>query len=494
MYSLKVVNYAASSLMEPDLFVLGNNSTKQLAKCLISSGSDLPSSIVFGSSGTKSSFYYALCEELITQDMSSFQSIIQETASHISKNLEKGECILDSADGRIFSITALKLLCSHKKAAYALTMHKDFLLPENDSAEAKTRISNIPPGATQTQQQFFQMMQALNRGITGYLKRSGPGLEKQTILGRVFKFGLPMDNQNVLSQFQPAARTTLKQINLSISSMRRQLKLYQDESFNLIKILVNAGPQAKDRVMTWISDALLVNTGATAMRPDRTKVSNSQTLLNIGVTLLKLCEPFVCDPKKFKLIDSGFILSPEHHKNVFAMTGDDAIPRLSQNPSTAAQQSTYNPKNTFIPQLFFFTARMLHLGLIPSSGYHTNLARRVNHTAYSLSQRNADVMNDNDFNQILGMQYASETTILNPDMLSDALRFFNVCASFLNNIDDERLPLMPEHLVDDMCDLITFETRMATKAMQGIDLGNVFKLTVKLLSPRFAHVSNFVFF
>lgn len=84
------------------------------------------------------------------------------------------------------------------------------------------------------------------------------------------------------------------------------------------------------------------------------------------------------------------------------------------------------------------------------------------------------------------MQYANEVSVLNPDLLTDALRFMNCCAGFLNSIDDEKLPSMPEHLVDDMCDLITFTSRMATKVMQGVDFGNVFKVTVKLLSPNYA--------
>ena len=87
------------------------------------------------------------------------------------------------------------------------------------------------------------------------------------------------------------------------------------------------------------------------------------------------------------------------------------------------------------------------------------------------------------------MQYANEVSVLNPDLLTDALRFMNCCAGFLNSIDDEKLPSMPEHLVDDMCDLITFTSRMATKVMQGVDFGNVFKVTVKLLSPNYAQVS-----
>jgi len=393
---------------------------------------------------------------------------------------------LDAGDGGILTITALKALCMHKKAAHALTLHEMFLLPKAGTPEANEKISNIPPGATSQQMQIFQMMQALNRGITGYLKRSGPALEKQTILGKVFKYGVPFDSQSVLSQFQNPAKKTIIQLNNTTSSIRRQLKMYQDESFALLKALIHAGPEAKDRVMTWIVDALLVNIGSTAMRPDRSKVSHSQTLLNIGVALMKLCEPFINDPKKSRLIDPRFVSSPDHHHNVYATTGDETVPRLSQNPATAT--SAYNPKNTFVPQLFFYTARILHLGLIPSSAFHTGLVRRVHHLAYSLRQRNSDESSNQDFNQALAMQYANEASLLAPEMIADALRYFNLCAGFLNTIKNDQLSLMPEHLVDDTCALITFTSRFATKQMQGIDLGNIFRVTVKLLSPQYASI------
>lgn len=500
----QVVSYAASSLMEPGLFPFGDDCTQQLAKCLTIAATDLASSITFGTSGIKSSFYYALCEDLHSQDADAFQSIIQDTVTRLTKPLTTCETILDSSSasgfsdvGGVVAVTALTALCSHKKAAQALTLHPNFLLPKPNTPSAADKITppapTPPPGSTPQQIRFFHMMQALNRN-QGYLKRSGPALEKHTILGQVFKLGLPLENQHVSQPFQNAATKTLKHINTTTESMRRQLKLYQDATHAFTRALVGAGSTAKDQVILWIIDALLVNTSATAMRPDKSKVSSMQTLLNICLAMLKLCQPFVSDPKKSKLIDSGFVNAPEEHHGVFVSSGDDAVPRLSEsdssndelNPSLSVTKK-YNPKNTFIPQLFFFTARILHLGLIPTTAQHTSLVRRVNHTAYSLRQRNSDVASDPNFNQILAMQYSNEVSVLNPEMLSDALSFFNLVAGFLLNIDDEQLPQMPEHLVDDMCDLLTFVSRMAPTAMQGLDFSNVFKVTVKLLSPKYSH-------
>ncbi len=227
-----------------------------------------------------------------------------------------------------------------------------------------------------------------------------------------------------------------------------------------------------------------MNTGATALRPDKTKVSNPQTLQNIAVVLLKLCERFMDDPSR---VHPGFVWSPEYHGGIFATDGEDTFPRLGENTESCSE--LYDAKNKFIPQCFFLTARALHLSVVAGASHHTNITRQVNHTAWSLRQRNGDVTNDPNFNYILSMQLANEVSMLAPEMLIDSLRFFNLSSGFLMNISDTALSFMPEHLVSDICDFVVFVNRFAEKQMEGVDLGRVFKVVVKLLSPQYADVS-----
>jgi len=78
-------------------------------------------------------------------------------------------------------------------------------------------------------------------------------------------------------------------------------------------------------------------------------------------------------------------------------------------------------------------------------------------------------------------------SLLASDMVVASLRFLNLSAGFLYNIDDASLPSMPEHFVDDICDIIVFVTRVSAKTMEKLDLGNIFRVVVKLLSPLYAH-------
>lgn len=238
--------------------------------------------------------------------------------------------------------------------------------------------------------------------------------------------------------------------------------------------------------MQWIIDALLVNVHATAMRPDPSKVSDTPTLMNLSVVLLKLCDPFMSDEKKADLIDPGFVSSEKDHKGVYTTTGDDAVPRLGENPTPPSDP--YEPKNSFIPQCFYFAARSLSFGIVPVSTYQYNLLRQISHTHWDLRQRNVDLQSDPTFSRLLALQRANEITLYAEEMVTDTFRFCNLMAGTLLKMDDARLCLMPEFFVDDICSILMHMAKFKPKLLRGADLRHVFEMVVKLLSPTYAHV------
>jgi hypothetical protein len=104
---------------------------------------------------------------------------------------------------------------------------------------------------------MMRMVQSM-RGDTsrlsgGYLRRSGPALEKDTILGLVLRLGFPTENTNpaipsVASSFANAASRTKKDVSQITSGFRRQLELYQSKCNELVKQLVVAGEEPRKQV------------------------------------------------------------------------------------------------------------------------------------------------------------------------------------------------------------------------------------------------------
>lgn len=489
----QTVSYAASTLMVPDLFDGGKDATTELARCLGST--DLGQSIVHGVSGTTSSFYYCLCDELVTQDKTVFEHVITGVVQYFTTALRKMDTVLDSGDdggGGLQLVAALTAMCCHKKAAFVMTQMSTFLLPPADSPSSKETVVPPPPtlpaDATLRQRQIFQIMQSMNRGGDGYFKRSGPALEKDTILGLVLRLGCPRDHPTVTAGF-PNVMATKDAVEKALSVQRRQLTAYQVSCNNLIRALVTAGADAREQVMQWFTDALLVNVGATAMRPDANKVSKTPLLMNLSAVLLKLCEPFIASESKSALIDAGFVSSAKDHGGVFCNTGDDAVSRLGEND--AVPSTPYAPKNSFIPTCFFLAARSLHLGFVPLSSFHHSLLRNISHNAWTLQQRNVDLQTDPNFANLLSMQRANEVTLYEEENVASTLRFCNLMAQFLLRLDSSTLGLMPEHFVDDICDILNFLANPHVgkpKLLAGHEYGNIFRMVVRLLSPEFANL------
>ena len=519
----QVVSYASSGLMEPDLFEQASDSRSQLLRAMIETcggGGDPLKSFTHGITGkSDSSFYHQLCDELYTQDSTAFVTVVTGIVRCVTKHLKQCDSIdatvtVDvttdtNQDGTTATITtttnnerlncgptqllsALSAVCGHKKAALVVTNMSDFLLPPAGSSAANETIRPpMPAGAD-----LFRMLAGAGGGNQRrpYKKRSGVGLEEHTLLGTVFKISVPRNNNpafptdNILRQ--PAS--VIEQIT---RSQRQQLKVYQILLNQLVMSFVKAGKDTRNTLFKWFVDFQLVNPAATGMRPDySTKVSSQSLLLNVQVALLKLCEPFVSDEKKHNLIDPQFVLSADDNLGVFPTSGDDALPRLGgdeedDNTTMTTTTTPYNPKNTFIPQCFYYAARSIALGIAPSLSQHENLLRTISHQHWTLQNSNSDVQSDPRFRMMIARQRAAEVTLFQEEMIVDTVQFCDLMAKIMYEIEnDEILRNMPEFFVVNICDMLMDVGKFQGKLLRGLQFPNVFKLVVKLLSPKYKHM------
>jgi len=501
----QVVSYAASSLMEPDLFVQGQDGVEQLTKALMSSGLDPTQDITFGVFGPTSSFYHHLCEELHSQDESSFTRILGQVVKSLLQSLRNCES-LDSGVGDTSAlgiVTTLTSLCANKKSALIVSKLDCFLLPPESTPQATETVQPPPMISTSTGGgsgpggngvDFLRFFSAEHRP---YRRRSGPGIEKETLLGLVLRISTPKSNHAFDST--SILRQTLDSVERATSQQRQQLHMYQESCHQLIMNLIKGGTEAREQVLSWFVDCQLVNVGATAMRPDTTKVSSSGLLLNVSVELLKLCDPFMGNESKHKLIDAGFVSWSDVGARLFPTTGDSAISRLGESSSSTTtndadgdspmETTEYAPKNTFVPQVFFMTARSLALGIVPLLSSHENLLRHISHHHWELNSQNRDVYTDPHLAMLLSRQRSSEVTLFQEEMTTDTVRFMNLMSKILLGLSDDVLKKMPEHFVDNVCDVLMSLAKLKPRSLRGMDVRFVFSLMVKLLSPKYKSVS-----
>lgn len=231
----------------------------------------------------------------------------------------------------------------------------------------------------------------------------------------------------------------------------------------------------------------MVNTGATGMRPDPRKVSASSTLANALVIMLKLCEPFVGNEKKQHLIDAGYVSSMKDNGGVYTTEGEEAVSRLGE-ANADAMATEYAPKNAFIPQCFFLCARFIHVGYAHVFANQTSLQRHLQHMHWEAHHQNRVLDGDDQYMRLLTTQRSQEVWLFQEEVVTDSLRFCNLMSKILFEMDDATLRLMPEHFVNDTCDIIMGVAKLKAKTLRGLDFRYVFKLVVKLLSPKYSEV------
>ena len=223
------------------------------------------------------------------------------------------------------------------------------------------------------------------------------------------------------------------------------------------------------------------------MRPDPRKVSSPSTLVNALVIMLKLCEPFLGNEKKQHLIDPGYVSSLKDNGGVYSTAGEDGVSRLGEaNPDAMATE--YAPKNAFIPQCFFLCARFIHLGYAHQFSSQTSLMRHLQHMHWEAHNTNRSLDGDDNYVRLLTAQRTQEVWLFQEEIVTDSLRFCNLMSKILFEMDDATLRLMPEHFVNDTCDIIMGVAKLKPKALRGLEFRFVFKLVVKLLSPKYAEV------
>ena len=162
---------------------------------------------------SKEGFLPSLVEELSSQD-GALEDVASELVDLTLKDFEGWDCLLDAQSAKAArSLQALASLAAVKKAAKVLVKHPKFLMPPEGSPGAQEMVSSSsdnPSGFSAQQQQFMRLMNLPSAPPT-FPRRSGPALEKTTVLGVVLSVGLPFRSPLMLTNFQNPARLTMQQ-------------------------------------------------------------------------------------------------------------------------------------------------------------------------------------------------------------------------------------------------------------------------------------------
>lgn len=462
----QVINYTATMLTEPEPMFgdASANAVNVFRQALLGGGSDANSASVLGGGGGGGRAQVA--PQFLTPLLN--EAVARDALPHVAGALLDGIADLlrqRSPDGEaeFQGLLLLGTLLQHKSTAQLFVQRGDFLLPR----EAITAAAQpTPPPAM-----FFQMQ----------LPRAGALVEVNTVLGNALRQGARPDNPHAPS-FPNPMQLQAHVVESELRAMRGPLQSAQGRQFSAFHSILRAGGAAKNGVLQWVGEALAMNAGAEATRPDPMRVSSDGFLLNLAMLLLNLAKPFVEDPAKAAKIlhSTHFTRSPAQHFGAFP---SDLTPLHAQ-AATADEVDADGPN--FITQCFFLTWRALHLGPVRQLSRHRELLQALN-------QRHRHSPNPNEDPQVIMLMQRhlrGLAGLVQPELMREAFAFLATAARWLMPLveavhaEGQHLPPMPEHFVEDVVVLPALVQIVHPQTIPEVSpfLGSVFEVAIALLA------------
>lgn len=350
---------------------------------------------------------------------------------------------------------------------------------------------------------------------------AGCHLEHNTLLGRILRIGASSQDPQVFELFKDSWKSPANVVEGNIVKVRQAMTHTQSVASDTILCLLKAGPRAKELTMRWIFQAVYFNAEAEKDRPSPLVAASQAFLFNLGGTLLRLAKPITSDPTKLAKVDWNFLRwapSPE----VLGVTGGAQRPfffpssstRLmtpsgdgdsSSSDNSSSNAVTYSSGSSFtvqpdtstefsfLSQSFFCALRVLHLGAVQE-------CIRYPHILRSLSRLSAGFeVGDRNSLYHLVLKCTMDASLVCSDLMSDVTLFIPACASsLLRQLQDsdtsssvqqlsasgrvkdmswtvpqadtsekcvQMLCTLPEHVVDDLLELLLFVTKSNPKSL-----------------------------
>ena len=391
-------------------------------------------------------------------------------------------------------VYVLVTLCAaDKRLAKAAVATESFLLPDS--------VLRSPP----PNQMYAQMM-----GINSVesLGVAGAAIEHRSLLGRVLRFGADPLDPKIADMFKSAYRESQKIVEGNMHYVRNNLVTLQNLAFDLIMVLLKAGGEAKERVLLWLTQAIEYNAEAEKDRPSRFVAASGGFLLNLTAVMLRIARPVLEDKSKLLKVDWRYISSDESRNHIFK--SDLTKLATLDTPSDGIEDVQPKIDFNFITQSFFLTWRVLHLGAAQTCDHYENMLRSLNHYHDQLETGNPHAVYS------LLQKLCADITLLAPNTLNDLVQFCcAACESLLHALESPSssekranneegwlvseatltprarmlLHNLPEHLVDDLMDVLLFVAKTRSSTFAAFPMNSVLSLIVFFLRRPWAVTS-----
>ncbi|PWZ00389.1 hypothetical protein BCV70DRAFT_94686 [Testicularia cyperi] len=326
---------------------------------------------------------------------------------------------------------------------------------------------------------------------------TGPTIESESLLGPVLRLSAFADAYpSVVEQFfsNPDSRSR-QELDGHFHSIQSTIEIVHTLNFRIFNALVRASPQAREQVLAYWGRACALNAKRGAMQVRSELVASDGYMLNLYELLLRFAEPFMdAGLTKIDRIDLEYLRTQKRF-DISELTRINATEQEANEWTAQAELDSSKPAHNFITEVFYIAVRLNNLGLGKAVRRMEEKEKEMDRFKKRIAETEADRPMWSRLPQAIQYEtflkrakaevdrlhadnLAAQSQLLTPSFLQRVVTFNTFLMTWLIRLAEPRashphpqvvLPLpqqvptrfrmLPEHIFEDVCDLMLFISR-----------------------------------
>jgi ubiquitin conjugation factor E4 B len=209
-------------------------------------------------------------------------------------------------------------------------------------------------------------------------------IETHTLLGPFFRIS-PLQGEVALNYFSNASTRDKAYIANSQRSLRLALQTHQEELFDIANCFIKV-KDSREKILDWLALTVNANHKRRALRPDPLTTSSDAFMVNITVTLDRLCEPFMdATFSKVDRIDIDYL-----RRSPRVSIKEETKMNADQNTSDEYYSTKTGGSNNFITEIFFLTVAAHYYGIEAANSKLSELQKDLKYLQKELTKMEAE--------------------------------------------------------------------------------------------------------
>lgn len=356
--------------------------------------------------------------------------------------------------------------------------------------------------------------------LTSFSPNAGaPSIEREALLGPLLRLSCLPDAYPSVAQDQFGDDIAQTQAAQNMDSLRLALDVVQAENFRMWNAMVRAGAAPRERVLDMWAQVCRLNQKRAGMHVNPLECSSDAFMVNMTDLMVRFCCPFIdADASKIDRIDGSYM----RHERRWDTRNFTRICASESEAAVWLDGAEQGRSFNFTTEIFFLAARYIALGVAPvmrRAEERDKERQRMSDRLKELEAAKSTWVNtplmqhyeamtkrlSAQLKRLKSETLAVHTVLVDKGFLERQLAFTTFMMTWLVRMAEPRsahpqqpvaLPLpaevpehfrmLPEHLFDDVCDVILFYARRRPDLMDQTTARSItIFCTVFLLSTQY---------